>query len=184
MYKKVYFNINGYDVLFGNHGENVDLSIKCWRHGYPLVYDENIVVYHIIKAPYSILRKSKTSKKRREMAIFSTPLKICYIYGTLNRPAEMEKFNIIIYEKWVKNVFKHATRESIPSKLIYNLAEYIDSLINRSFLLQKSRKRASLTPYNEFMPYDIFKSIVLFKRCVAEAPERLKDIRKKALKLK
>lgn len=181
MYKEVYFNIGGYDVLFGNHGENVDLSVRCWRSGYPLVYDESIVVYHSIQAPYSILRKTKTSKKRRAMAIFSTPLKICYIYGTMNRPAEMIKFNRVVYEKWVKNVFKYAAKEKIPSRMIYYIAEYIDSLIDRAHLLRKSRKRAAMTPYREFMPYDIFKDLNMFKKCVADAPKKLENIRKKAL---
>jgi GT2 family glycosyltransferase len=183
MYKEVYFRIGGYDVLFGNHGENVDLSIKCWRHGYPLVYEDDIVVYHILNAAYSIMRKAKTSKKRRAMAIFSTPLKICYIYGTLHRPSEMEKFNLVVYEKWVKNIFKYSSEEDIPPQMIYYIAEYIDSLINRAHLLERSRKKASNTPYREFMPYDIFKNLALFKECIKEAPGKLQCIRRKALLL-
>jgi len=184
MYKEAYFNIGGYDVLFGGHGENVDLSIRCWRFGYPSVYDDDIVVYHSIYAPHSIMRSGKGAKKQRARAILSTPLKICYIYGSLIKPSEMEKMDYIVYEKWVKNLYKHTSFTKIPLRIIYSLTANIDFLIDRHPRLRKSRRRAHHTPFNTFMPYDIFKDMKIFKKCIAEAPERLKDIRKKALNLK
>lgn len=53
-YKKVFEQVGGYDDrVFGMRGEGSDLSIRYWRAGFPLVYDEAIIVHHMFDAPDS-----------------------------------------------------------------------------------------------------------------------------------
>jgi len=53
-YKNVFEQVGGYDdEVFGMRGEGSDLSIRYWRAGFPLVYEESIQVHHIFDAPDS-----------------------------------------------------------------------------------------------------------------------------------
>ena len=51
-YSKVFGAVGGYDEqVFNMRGEGSDLSIRYWRAGYPLAYEESIRVHHVHDVP-------------------------------------------------------------------------------------------------------------------------------------
>lgn len=53
-YKELFLSVGGYNEdIFGMRGEGSDLSIRYWRAGFPLVYEEKIIVHHIYDAEES-----------------------------------------------------------------------------------------------------------------------------------
>lgn len=51
-YKDIFTSLGGYDEnVFNMRGEGSDLSIRYWRAGYPLMYENSIVVHHVYDAP-------------------------------------------------------------------------------------------------------------------------------------
>ncbi|MCR4330111.1 MAG: glycosyltransferase [Candidatus Roizmanbacteria bacterium] len=56
-YTKIFHSVGGYDETFFNmRGEGSDLSVRYWRAGFPLIYDEKIRVHHVYEVEGGIIR--------------------------------------------------------------------------------------------------------------------------------
>ncbi|MEA2036565.1 MAG: glycosyltransferase, partial [Nanoarchaeota archaeon] len=175
MYKEVYFKIGGYNLLFPNHGENVELSVNCWRHGFPLVHSHLIKSQHEADAVASIMR-AKKGKTGREKFILSTPTKMFYIYP--EEPKEIERFNEIIDRKWIDLLFGNLDKYFIGRTMLRSFAEMISLFAHMRKKLDYYKKKAEKDPF-KFMPYAIFDDKASLKKCLKEAEKRIKPIWRK-----
>jgi len=165
IYKKAYFKVGGYNSLFHDHGENVELSIRCWRNGYPLLYSHIIKAQHESDSAASIMR-AKQGKIGREKFILSTPIKMLYIYSK-EKLGGMDKFYNIINKKWIDLLFGNSDKYLISDKLLTAFSEMIDEIVKNHKKLNYYRKKADKDKF-KFLPYAIFDDNKTFKRCLKE----------------
>jgi glycosyltransferase involved in cell wall biosynthesis len=51
-YKDIFWAVGGFDAdVFNMRGDGSDLSVRYWRLGFPLAYEESIVVHHVHDSP-------------------------------------------------------------------------------------------------------------------------------------
>jgi len=167
-YKQAFLNVRGYDSkLFAMQGEGVDLSIKFWRNGYPLVHDNKIKVYHN--------REGKVKKGSflyhgwnagRNSKMFYSILTLIYKYNATN--IDISKSN------WAKTLnleSKINFGKSSEFTIISSLARILDKISRSYRLIEKSRR--IIPNVYDFKPYDIFSEKKLFRDCVRTAEKRL-----------
>ncbi|MBU90001.1 hypothetical protein CMO94_00550 [Candidatus Woesearchaeota archaeon] len=169
IYKKAYFKIGGYNSLFPNHGENVELSVRCWRNAFPLVYSDSIKARHESESAASIMR-AKNAKVGREKFILSTPIKMLYIYK-IKELEEIDQFYEIINKKWIDLLFADSDKHFISFNLLKTFSDMIDETVENYKELRYFRKKADNDKF-KFMPYSIFGDKGYFKKCLKEAKKK------------
>jgi GT2 family glycosyltransferase len=81
IYKEVFLSVGGYDErVFRMRGEGSDLSARLWRAGWPLAYDDSIVVHHVWDAPDS----AAIRVPHPEWGVGRDLLLLAYKYGMLD----------------------------------------------------------------------------------------------------
>lgn len=155
-YKTIFTQVGGYDEsVFNMRGEGSDLSCRYWRAGYPLVYDESIVVHHVHDAPDSAALRVE----HPEWGIAKDLLLLVYKYNMLdgdypNFAATVVK-NIPDTYQFLQGIEKHYD-------LIVSVKENVD-------MFRKTDK-----PVYDFKFLEVFSQEKLFEECIAKAKERMK----------
>lgn len=163
-YKKVFWDVGGYDEkVFNMRGEGSDLSIRYWRAGYPLVFDESIKVHHVHDAPDSVaLRVSHP-----EWGIAKDLLLLAYKYDMLDGD----------YKNFAKTItanFEQFGKEN-NFRFLQGIGKYLDFITQVKPILDEEKKTMKAS-YN-FKFLEVFSDKKLFKKCIASAEALLKDQR-------
>jgi len=162
-YKKVFFDVGGYDEkVFNMRGEGSDLSIRYWRAGYPLAYDEKIIVHHVFDTEGGIIR----GVPHPEWGIAKDLLLLSY------------KYNLSSDDKNFINSVK-SNFEKYPDDGYFQIIEGIKN--NLQFIIDKKpiideQKKNMKAKYN-FKFLEIFSNKELFEKCISEAKYLLKNLR-------
>jgi GT2 family glycosyltransferase len=163
-YKKVFWDVGGYDdKVFNMRGEGSDLSIRYWRAGYPLVFDERITVHHVHDAPDSIaLRISHP-----EWGIAKDLLILAYKYDMLD--GEYENF-----KKTIEANFEKFGKENC-FRFLQGIGKNIDFITQVKPILDQQRKE--MRKLYDFKFLEIFSNKDLFEKCIKNAETILGTIR-------
>lgn len=167
-YRDVFWEVGGYDeVVFNMRGEGSDLSVRYWRAGYPLVYDNSIVVHHVHETEGGIIRGTQ----HPEWGIAKDLLLLAYKYDMLEK--DFDNFS-----KTVAANFAPLGKAG-HYRLLQGIGKYLDFITEIKPELDR-QKRQMLSPY-DFKFLEIFSNKQLFQRCIAEAREKLQQVRRKTL---
>lgn len=166
-YKSLFEKVGGYDeVLFNMRGEGSDLSIRYWRSGLPLGYDENIRVHHVEGAEVAVTRHVEFP----ERGILRDLIQLGFKYG-LKRE---ESSNFAHTLKWLSDMF--------PNREAYIVIESMISLLpyfwENKEKLEKSK--VSIPHVYDFTFLDVFTKRELLLDCVNCAGGKIEDARLRA----
>lgn len=161
-YKKVFWEVGGYDEkAFNMRGEGSDLSIRYWRAGYPLVFDESIRVHHVHDAPDSVaLRISHP-----EWGIAKDLLILAYKYDMLD--GEYENF-----KKTVEANFGQFGKES-SFRLLQGIGKNMNFITQVKPILDQQKKEMKMLYDFKFL--EIFSNKELFEECIKNAETLLES---------
>jgi GT2 family glycosyltransferase len=164
-YKKVFWEVGGYDEkAFNMRGEGSDLSVRYWRAGYPLVFDDQVKVHHVHNAPDSVaLRISHP-----EWGIAKDLLILAYKYDMLD--GEYENF-----KKTIEANFEKFGKENC-FRFLQGIGKNMDFITQVKPILDQQRRE--MKKLYDFKFLEIFSNKELFGKCVGEAEERLREARK------
>ncbi len=167
-YADVFRTVGGYDdVVFNMRGEGSDLSARYWRAGYPLTYDNDIIVHHMYDAPDSAALRVA----HPEWDIAKDFLMLAYKYNMFDRDypafASTVAMNFVPFGnrstyRFMRGVGKHA-------ELLVQAKPILDAF------------RTNDKPIYDFKFLEVFSQPKLFEECIAGAAKRLADIRTRAL---
>jgi glycosyltransferase involved in cell wall biosynthesis len=163
-YKEVFDSVGGYDAeVFNMRGEGSDLSVRYWRAGYPLTYDETVVVHHVHDVPDA----AAVRVDHPEWGIAKDLLLLGYKYdmyndGYKNFPATVDiNFSSLGaggYYRMLQGIGRHL--------------DYITSVKPALDAFKAADK-----PAYDFKFLEVFTSVELFDSCLDAVPSRLSDIR-------
>ncbi len=161
--KSCFFKAGCYDAyLFNARGEGVDLSIRFWRAGYPLVFNPKIAVFHRKHAEASISRDN--NKGNTEM--LNSIMLLLYKYQDNEKTKNNTRYHPISLYNWTKGLFGKMTPFII-------LEAWSDSL---GWLFRKYRKiinsRINVPSKYDFKPFEVLSNKKLLVRCIREFPKR------------
>ena len=167
-YKKVFLDVGGYDEkVFNMRGEGSDLSIRYWRAGYPLVFDDSIKVHHVHDAPDSAaLRISHP-----ERGIAKDLLLLAYKYDMLDKD----------YENFAKTVtanFREFGEES-HFRIIQGIGSFLDFITEMKPKIDEEKK--VMKSVYDFKFLEVFSDKDLLQKCLSNAEELLSSARKPVL---
>ena len=153
-YKKVFFDVGGYDEqVFNMRGEGSDLSIRYWRAGYPLAYDSSIIAHHVYDTEGGIIR----GVPHPEWGIAKDLLLLAY------------KYDISSVDKNFINSVK-SNFEKFPNDGYFQIIEGIKN--NLQFIIDKKpiidQQRKNMKVKYDFKFLEIFSNKQLFKKCISE----------------
>jgi glycosyltransferase involved in cell wall biosynthesis len=162
-YKKVFFDVGGYDEqVFNMRGEGSDLSIRYWRAGYPLAYDEKIIVHHVFDTEGGIIR----GVPHPEWGIAKDLLLLSYKYDLSS-----DDKNFI---NSVKSNF-----EKFPEDGYFQIIEGIKN--NLQFIIDKKpiidEQKKNMKAKYDFKFLEIFSNKELFNECIDGAQQLLKNFK-------
>lgn len=167
--KKCFFDAKGFDdKLFNMRGEGVDLSVKFWRAGYPLVYNPKIQVFHKKKAPFSVTRQIK----EKDTLLFQSMILHSYKYNNWN--LEKIPYLAISLNEWGRKLFG----KYLPYKIIESAAKLIDWILENKNKIISSKKE--IPKIFDFKPEDMFTDKKLVLECLKSAPARIEKIKRSA----
>ncbi len=108
-YRQVFWELGGYDEeVFNMRGEGSDLSIRYWRAGYPLVYEESIKVYHVHETEGGIIR----GVSHPEWGIAKDLLLLAYKYDIDDKSKNFIDTVAVNFEKiWQRGILTELLRE-------------------------------------------------------------------------
>lgn len=166
-YKDIFWKVGGYDEeVFNMRGEGSDLSIRYWREGYPLFYDQNIIVHHVWDAPNSIaLRVSHP-----EWGIAKDLILLAYKYNIFGDG----------HNNFVNTVY--ANFASFKNEGYYNIiqgiANNLDEIVKAQPLIDKQKE--SMHAKYPFKFLEVFSDEKLLHECLKASEKKLVEVRKKA----
>jgi GT2 family glycosyltransferase len=164
-YKEVFWPVGGYDQeVFNMRGEGSDLSVRYWRAGYPLVYDESIIVHHVHETEGGIIR----GVSHPEWGIAKDLLLLAYKYNIDDKSKNFANTVAANFEQFGKDGY-YRIIEGIKNN--YQFIKEVKSIIDR-------QKREMKTLYN-FKFLEIFSQKELLEKCINEAENKLLAVRKK-----
>jgi len=164
-YKKVFLNVGGYDEeVFNMRGEGSDLSICYWREGYPLVYEETIIVHHVHDVPDSAALRVD----RPELSIAKDLLLLGYKYDILD-----EK-----YKNFMNTVVANFKQFGDDGyfRIIEGIGNYLDFITEAKPKLDEQKK--NMKTLYDFKFLEVFSQKELFEDCINKAAKKLENIRK------
>lgn len=159
-YNKVFWSVGGYDEkVFNMRGEGSDLSIRYWRAGFPLTFDEIIKVHHVHDASDSAaLRVSHP-----EWGVAKDLVLLAYKYDMLD--GEYNNFQNTL----------NANFQQFGDKAFLNFLQGIGK--NMDFISRMKpvidEEKKSLNTLYDFKFLEIFSNKELFEKCIKEAEERI-----------
>lgn len=161
-YKKVFWQVGGYDeVAFNMRGEGSDLSIRYWRAGFPLVYDENIVVHHEYEVEGGIIR----GVDHPEWAIAKDLLLLGYKY-------DMFEGSWPNFARTVGVNFAKLTDGYFL--IIQGIGKHLDFITDVKKYLDQYKSEAK--PTYDFKFLEVFSQEKLFEECIAQAQQRIHQL--------
>lgn len=160
-YKKVFFEVGGYDEeVFNMRGEGSDLSIRYWRAGYPLAFDSSIIVHHVFDTEGGIIR----GVPHPEWGIAKDLLLLAF------------KYNLSSTDKNFINSVK-SNFEKYPDDGYFQIIEGIKN--NLQFIIDKKpiidEQKKNMKAKYDFKFLEIFSNKELFNKCISEAYNLLTD---------
>lgn len=163
-YKDVFWSVGGYDAdVFNMRGEGSDLSIRYWRAGFPLAYDESIIVYHIHDVPDA----AAVRVEHPEWGVAKDLLLLGYKYnmfndGYKNFPATVDiNFSPLGAEGYYR--------------MLQGIGRHYDELIAAKQPLDVFRAKDQ--PAYDFKFLEVFSEVEMFNTCLDEVNVKLADIR-------
>lgn len=166
-YKDVFWSVGGYDeAVFNMRGEGSDLSVRYWRAGMPLAYEDSVVVHHVHDVPDA----AAVRVNHPEWGIAKDLLLLGYKYDMYS--AEYQNFPATVgisfsllgsegYYRMLQGIGKHY-------EYIMSVKPALDAF------------RASDKPEYDFKFLEVFSSGELFDACIAAADKRLVGARTQA----
>lgn len=165
-YKKIFWRVGGYDEeVFNMRGEGSDLSVRYWRAGYPLVYDQSIVVHHVREVEGGIIR----GVPHPEWGIAKDLLILAYKYDILDDQ----------YKNFINTVaadFGKFGRDGYY-RIIQGIGKHLDFITQVKPIIDAEKKQ--MKALYDFKFLEIFSEKILFEDCVNKAENRLLKIREK-----
>ena len=162
-YKQVFDAVGGYDEkIFNMRGEGSDLSARYWRAGFPLVYDESIVVHHVHDVPDA----AAVRVDHPEWGIAKDFLLLAYKYGMIG--GEYRNFMATVAAN-----FSHLGKEGY-FRLIEGIGRHFEEIVVAKSSLETFRTADK--PAYDFKFLEVFSDEKLFTSCITEAPIKLTGI--------
>ncbi len=162
-YKNVFWDVGGYDEeVFNMRGEGSDLSIRYWRAGYPLAYDDTIRVHHVHDTEGGIIR----GVAHPEWGIAKDLLLLAYKYNIDDKNKNFMQTVAANFEAF-KNDGYYRILEGIKNN--YEFITYVKPIIDR-------QKKDIKINYN-FKFLEIFSEHSIFLDCINDANTKLTKIK-------
>jgi glycosyltransferase involved in cell wall biosynthesis len=163
-YKDVFWSLGGYDEeVFNMRGEGSDLSIRYWRAGYPLAYEESVMVHHVHDVPDA----AAVRVDHPEWGIAKDLLLLGYKYdmfndGYKNFPATVDiDFSPLGAEGYYR--------------MLQGIGRHYDDLVTAKPALDAYR--ATDKPVYDFKFLEVFSDAEMFAACIDGAATVLGGIR-------
>ena len=159
-HRSIFKYLGGYDDVFEKRGEGVDMSCRYWRGGFPIVYCEKSVVYHHHDAPDSLTRLNSGSDR-----MFASLILMAYKYDI---DADTSPYFVEVMNEG----------KDFQDKKLFDPIHAASSMLdwfNERFDDIKKSKDAIPKEY-DFKPQDVFTKQDLVKKCIAEAPDRIRKL--------
>jgi glycosyltransferase involved in cell wall biosynthesis len=163
-YKDVFWNLGGYDEeVFNMRGEGSDLSIRYWRAGYPLAYEESVLVHHVHDVPDA----AAVRVDHPEWGIAKDLLLLGYKYdmfndGYKNFPATVDiDFSPLGAEGYYR--------------MLQGIGRHYEELVTAKPALDAYR--ATDKPVYDFKFLEVFSGAALFEQCLEGASAALAGVR-------
>jgi len=166
-YKDVFWSVGGYDeAVFNMRGEGSDLSIRYWRAGYPLIFDESVVVHHIHDVPDA----AAVRIDHPEYGIARDYLLLAYKYGMFDG----EYLN---FAKTVKANFAHLGEDTCI-RILEGIGKNMEHVVAAKPDLDVFR--VSDKPKYDFKFLEIFTDQAKLQECITGAASLLEKPRASA----
>lgn len=163
-YKEIFWDVGGYDEeVFNMRGEGSDLSIRYWRAGYPLVYDESIIVHHVHDTEGGIIR----GVDHPEWGIAKDLLLLAYKYNVLDD--DNTNFAATVasnFETSGKNGFY---------RIIQGIGKNYDFICKAKPIIDKHRN--TIKSKYDFKFLEVFSNQSLLKKVIEQSSSVLSEIR-------
>ncbi len=167
-FKRAFLKVGGFDdKLFNMRGEGVDLSLKFWRAGYPLLFNPEIKIFHTKEASLSVTR----AVPEKNSSMFNSIAFLLYKYQSDLKNSPYHSSSLYL---WTKKLFG----KFVPFLILEAWSKSLESIAKNYKDIIKSRKKIPQR-YN-FKPFEIFskQNRQLLAKCLKAAPERLKKYKK------
>jgi len=166
-YKEIFDKVGGYDEeVFNMRGEGSDLSIRYWRAGYPLVYDDSIIVHHIHKTEGGIIR----GVEHPEWGIAKDLLLLAYKYDINGQSKNFVSTVAANFEPLGKDGYW---------QILAGIKNHLDFIGKVKPIIDK--QKTEMNPAYDFKFLEIFSQKELFESCIKNAESLILQIRNKAL---
>lgn len=166
-YKDIFWSVGGYDEeVFNMRGEGSDLSIRYWRSGYPLAYEESVIVHHVHDVPDA----AAVRVEHAEWGIAKDLLLLGYKYdmfndGFKNFPATVDiDFSPLGAEGYYR--------------MLQGIGRNFDAIVSSKPALDAYRAKDH--PAYDFKFLEIFSNAEMLSACLGEAELRLSQARQSA----
>lgn len=163
-YKDVFTAVGGYDeIIFNMRGEGSDLSARYWRAGYPLVFEESIVVHHVHEAPDSAALRVA----HPEWGIAKDLLLLGYKYKMFedDYPAFAQTVAMNFTPLGSQGTYRMLQGIGLNYDLIVAMKPALDAF------------RAHDAPAYDFKFLEVFSKAKLFEACVGASKQKLSGAR-------
>ncbi|HUD19562.1 MAG TPA: glycosyltransferase [Patescibacteria group bacterium] len=159
-YKDVFMAVGGYDEqVFNMRGEGSDLSIRYWRAGFPLTFDESIIVHHVFDVPdAAAVRVNHT-----EWGIARDFLLLGYKYGMFDQDYQSFAATVAMNFAPLGNMGTY--------RMLQGMGKNYDMLVSAKPFLDLFR--ATDKPAYDFKFLEIFSNAKAFETCINSAASRL-----------
>ncbi len=166
-YKEVFWDVGGYDEeVFNMRGEGSDLSIRYWRAGYPLIYDESIMVRHVHDTEGGIIR----GVDHPEWAIAKDLLLLAYKYNTLDDTDTN-------FAATIASNFGAFGKDGFY-RIIQGIGKNYDFICKAKPIID--RHKSAIKSKYDFKFLEVFNNQSLFKKAIEQSSSVLSEIRNKA----
>ena len=169
-YKDIFTSVGGYDEnVFNMRGEGSDLSIRYWRAGYPLVYENSIIVHHVYDAPDA----AAVRISHPERGIAKDLLLLAYKYKMME--GDYPNFSHTVAANFLP--LGDAGYFEFLQGINEHLSDINDSMIALDTFRQNDR------PVYPFTFLDVFTDRMLLKSCLDDALQLIRRTRNSTFSL-
>lgn len=160
-YKKVFFEVGGYDeAVFNMRGEGSDLSIRYWRAGFPLAYDSSIIAHHVFDTEGGIIR----GVPHPEWGIAKDLLLLAYKYDLSSDDKNFINSVKSNFEKYPEDGY---------FQIIEGIKNNLQFIIDKKPIIDEQKK--NMKAKYDFKFLEIFSNQELLNKCIGSAEQLLKN---------
>jgi len=162
-YKEVFWTVGGYDEeIFNMRGEGSDLSIRYWRAGYPLVYNDSIVIHHVHQTEGGVIR----GVPHPEWGIAKDLLLLAYKYNMFDGD----------FQNFINTTGANFSQfgQTGYYRIIQGIGKYLDFI---TAVKPKIDEQKKISPVYDFKFLEIFSQKDLFNQCIQQSGEKLQFTR-------